>query len=350
MAVSGDRAPVIFSCEGERLTAEERAFFTGLRPAGFILMGRNCRGPEQIRDLIGELRDCVGDRLTPVLVDQEGGPVQRLRPPAWADLPSPADLGDLYEADPGNGLTAARLHGRIIAGQLAPLGFTVDCAPTLDVRQAQTHHFLVRRVFGNTANSVMALSRAWREGLEDGGVSPAIKHAPGHGRATADSHEALPEVADSDDRLAIDLAPFAAHQDAPWVLTAHIRYPAWDTREPATFSTAVIGGILRRRLGLRGVVVSDDLNMNALGGSLAERAQRALAAGCDLALHCKGDLAEMSEIAMALPTMSAASARRLTAARDYQARLTVARRAEEAAAPAERLAALWRLMGRDAAQ
>ena len=300
---------VILGCAGEVLSAGERRFFAEADPAGFILFRRNCRAPDQVRRLVEALRGCVGRVGAPVLIDQEGGRVARLRPPHWRRYPTAARLAALPDPTAED---AARLGARLIADDLSRLGITVDCLPVLDLPVAGADPVIGDRAYGAEPERVARLGRAVCEGLLEGGVLPVLKHIPGHGRARVDSHYACPAVAIGHDELSrTDFAPFRALAAMPWAMTAHIIYRAIDPSAPATLSPRVIAEIIRGEIGFAGVLVSDDLSMRALGGSLAERAQRALAAGCDLALHCNGDLAEMEEIIAAIGPLSDAAVARL---------------------------------------
>jgi len=300
---------VVFGCAGERLSAAERGFFRAADPAGFVLFARNCREPGQVRDLVAQLRDSVGRDDAPVLIDQEGGRVARLKPPHWRRYPAAADLAAL--PDP-LAAEAVRLGTRLIADDLARLGITVDAAPVLDLPVPGADPVIGDRAYGGRPERVAALGRAACEGLLAGGVLPIIKHVPGHGRAEVDSHRECPRVETGRDELAAsDFAPFQALAAMPWAMTAHVVFAAIDPDRPATLSPRVIGEIVRGEIGFDGVLIGDDLSMQALGGGLGARAARALAAGCDLALHCNGKLDEMTEIAAAVPAISAAGAERL---------------------------------------
>jgi beta-N-acetylhexosaminidase len=340
--LSSQRRPpkaVIFGCAGPRLSGDERDFFRAADPAGFILFQRNCLDPAQVAALTGELRAAIGRPDAPILIDQEGGRVQRLKPPHWRAAPSAAAIGAL---DPVSAERAAGLNARLIAAELEPLGITIDCTPVLDLPVPGAHEVIGSRALGSDPALVARLGRAVMRGLEAGGVLPAIKHLPGHGRALVDSHAQCPVVEVGDEALsARDLLPFQALADAPVALTAHVVFTAWDLTQPATLSARVIGEIIRGRIGFAGLLLTDDLSMQALGGSLAERACRALAAGCDLALHCSGDLNEMVGIAAEVPAMTDAASRRLGTA-------LARRRPPEASDPAGLLAELTALMtGRD---
>lgn len=312
-SAQGPRA-VILGCPGEELSAAERRFFTAADPVGFILFRRNCRTPDQVCRLVRALRDCVERDDAPVLIDQEGGRVARLRPPGWRRYPSAAEIAAL--PDPA-AAEAARLGARLIADDLARLGITIDCLPVLDLPVAGADAVIGDRAYGSEPDRVARLGRSVCDGLLAGGVLPVLKHIPGHGRARVDSHYACPTVAAGHDDLArTDFAPFRALAIMPWAMTAHIVYRAIDPARPATLSPRLIAEIIRGEIGFDGVLVSDDLSMRALGGAiggggLGERARRALDAGCDLVLHCNGDPAEMEEIVAAIGPVSPAAAARL---------------------------------------
>jgi beta-N-acetylhexosaminidase len=304
----------IYGCEGPELSVPEAAFFRDVQPWGFILFARNIQSPDQVRRLIDALRATVGRDNAPVLIDQEGGRVQRFGPPHWRRYPPGSVFGRLSGGDDVQ-REAARLGARLMADDLFRLGVNVDCAPVLDVPQPGAHDIIGDRAYGSTPEAVSRLGRAVAEGLIAGGVLPVIKHIPGHGRAAADSHLDLPVVEASAESLeAIDFAPFEALSDMPLAMTAHVLYPALDPRRPATTSRAVIEGVLRRRLGFSGLVMSDDLSMKALSGTLTERARRSLSAGCDVVLHCNGDMDEMKAVAAGVRALSGKAARRAEAA------------------------------------
>jgi beta-N-acetylhexosaminidase len=309
---------VILGCSGESLNAFERRFFRTADPLGFILFRRNCRAPDQVRGLVAELRDCVGRNDAPVLIDQEGGRVARLRPPHWRLYPSAASLASL--PDPV-AATAARLGARLIADDLVRLGITVDCLPVLDLPVGGADPVIGDRAYGNRPERIARLGRAVCAGLLEGGVSPVIKHIPGHGRARVDSHHACPVVDAGHEELSrTDFAPFRELAAMPWAMTAHIVYRAIDDTAPATLSRKVVTEVIRGEIGFDGVLVSDDLSMGALGGQIGERASRALAAGCDLALHCNGEPGEMEAVVAASNTISPATARRLAQAEGLRRR------------------------------
>jgi beta-N-acetylhexosaminidase len=299
---------VILGCRGLELDPGERRFLAEADPWGFILFGRNVGTPEQVRRLTGELRAAVG-RDAPVLIDQEGGRVARLRGPAWRDW---TDACEECAALPDLGLRvrAMGLRYRIIADELRDLGIDVNCAPVLDVAQPGTHGFLRGRIYGERPDEVAAIGRAVADGLIAGGVLPVMKHAPGHGRATVDSHAGLPVVVAAAEALvAVDFAPFRALRDLPMAMTAHVVFAALDAGAPGTLSPAVVGAI-RGEIGFDGLLMTDDLSMGALGGGMGERAARALAAGCDVILHCNGDPDEMAAVVAAAPRLAGRAAER----------------------------------------
>ena len=306
---SREPSAVILGCAEPTLTSEERAFFRDADPLGFILFKRNCESPDQVRALVRALRDTVGRAEAPVLIDQEGGRVARLQPPHWRKYPSAATLGALGGE---RAREAVHLSARLIADDLAALGITVDCLPVLDVPQSGADPVIGDRAYASDPREVARLGRAACDGLLEGGVLPVIKHIPGHGRATVDTHNALPRVTASRAELdGADFAPFRTLADMPWAMTAHIVYTAIDAEAPATLSPLVIREVIRASMGFDGVLVSDDLSMNALGGPLGARAARALAAGCDLALHCNGKPDEMADVAASVAPLTAEACRRL---------------------------------------
>lgn len=302
----------ILGCSGRALGNSEKAFFRGADPLGFILFARNCAAPDQLRRLVGELRNCVGRADAPILIDQEGGRVTRLGPPHWRKPPPAATFARLARADEGAAIEAAHLNGRLIAAELHDLGITLNCAPVLDVPQPGSHAVIGDRALGSSPALAALLGRAVCEGHLDGSVLPVIKHIPGHGRALADSHKVLPVVDAARAELeAVDFAPFKALRDMPWAMTAHVRYEAFDRQAPATTSKSVIRRVIRGTIGFDGVLISDDLSMAALGGGVGERAQAALAAGCDVVLHCNGVRAEMEAVAACVSPLDARAQARL---------------------------------------
>lgn len=302
----------IFGCEGAVLGAEEAAFFRDYDPFGFILFARNVEDPEQLRRLTSDLRNAVG-REAPILVDQEGGRVQRLRAPHWREWTPPLD----FVAAAPDPETALRLRYALIAAELRAVGINADCAPVGDLITPATHPFLKNRCYGSDPATVARLGRAVAEGLMQGGCWPVMKHLPGHGRSELDTHLALPTVtAPRAEVVAHDFAPFKAWADLPMAMTAHLVFTAWDDK-PATQSPAMIRAI-REEIGFDGLLMSDDLNMQALAGTLAERTRASMQAGCDIALHCKGVLSEMQAVAAEAGAMTPAA--RARAARVMDAR------------------------------
>jgi beta-N-acetylhexosaminidase len=293
---------------------EERAFLRDAAPWGLILFRRNIQSPEQVRRLVAEARDSVGGEV-PVLVDQEGGRVQRLGPPHWPVYPPGAAYGRLYDDDPAVALIAARLGARLIAGDLFPLGIDVDCLPLADVPVPGADPVIGDRAYGTSPDKVSAIAAAIAEGLMEGGVLPVVKHLPGHGRPTADSHAELPVV--TTDRALLDTTDFAAFRPLarlPLGMTAHVVFTSIDPAAPATTSPIIIGEVIRDSIGFAGALMSDDVSMGALTGTLGERTRGALAAGCDLVLHCNGRLDEMRAVASEAPALEGAAARRADAA------------------------------------
>ena len=302
----------ILGIAGPVLDTTEAALFRAMPPAGAILFRRNVVDPLQLRALTAALRDVL-PAAAPILVDQEGGRVARLRPPHWRAHPPAGAIGDLHARDPAAGLRAAWLTGTLIGAECAAAGIDMACAPVLDLRLSGAHDVIGDRGFGAEPHAVAALGRAMADGLLAAGVIPVAKHAPGHGRARADSHLALPVVDAAD--LSGDILPFAANADLPVMMTAHIRYLALDPDRPATLSLRVVAEVIRGRIGFGGLLLSDDLAMQALEGPPAERARAAVAAGCDLALYCPGDAAGNAAVLQAVPPVGAATAARLATAR-----------------------------------
>lgn len=306
-------AACIFGCAGTALTADEEAFFREVRPWGFILFKRNVETPDQVRRLADALRATVDRPDAPILIDQEGGRVQRLAPPHWPKYPTGRAYAEIAANDPLTGRAVARLGARLIAEDLRKLGITVDCAPVLDVPAPGGHDIIGDRAYGASVESIASLGRAFAEGLIAGGVLPVIKHIPGHGRATADSHLSLPVVDSPTAALESDFAPFRMMSDMPMAMTAHVVYSAIDARQPATTSPAAIK-LIREDLGFGGLIMSDDLSMKALKGDFASRARRSLKAGCDMILHCNGDMTEMHAVAAGSKTLTGLAKRRADAA------------------------------------
>ncbi|WCL53129.1 beta-N-acetylhexosaminidase [Gimibacter soli] len=297
--------PVVFGCAGTTLSDEEAAFFSEVKPAGFILFARNVGTPDEVRALVTALKKTTGRKHVPVMIDQEGGRVQRLKAPHWRAYPPMETFGHMARQDATLGASALRLNCRLIADDLVQLGINVNCLPVLDVPQRGADKVIGDRAFAHDPQLVGALGRIALESLADGGVLGVLKHIPGHGRSLVDSHHGLPRVSASlEDLSKTDFVPFAALHDAPFAMTAHIIYQAIDPARPATLSKVVIGRIIRMKIGFQGILFSDDLSMNALDGAIEKRAADALAAGCDIALHCNGNLAEMKAIAAAVPRAS----------------------------------------------
>jgi len=306
--------PAIFGLSGLVLTADERAFFKDANPAGYILFGRNVESRAQVRALTDELRALHGrDRLL-VSIDQEGGRVARMKPPVWAAYPAGEAFDRLYDVAPASAIEAARANAQALGMDLAEAGISVDCLPLLDVRQPGAHDVIGDRALGREPQRVAALGRATLDGLARAGVAGVVKHIPGHGRALADSHKELPTVTACAQELELDLAPFRALSGAGIAMTAHVRYTAWDAQAPGTLSPIVVGEVIRKTIGFDGLLLSDDLDMEALSGTVPERAARAQAAGCDLALNCWAKMDDMVGIAEALAPMGEASAQRLARA------------------------------------
>ncbi|WP_342711175.1 beta-N-acetylhexosaminidase [Bradyrhizobium sp. B124] len=295
----------ITGISGLILNDAEREFIRAERPWGFILFKRNIESPAQVAALVGELRSAAGMADAPVLIDQEGGRVQRLGPPHWPVYPPGASFSALYDIDPKLGLTAARLSSRLIAADLIDLGITVDCLPLADVPVAGADAVIGNRAYGTEPDKVAAIARAVTDGLERGGVLPVLKHIPGHGRATADSHFRLPTVDTARDELErTDFAAFQPLADLPMAMTAHVVFSALDPVHPATTSATIIEQVIRGLIGFQGLLMSDDVSMNALAGSIAERTRAIVNAGCDMVLHCNGNIDEMREVARETPELA----------------------------------------------
>lgn len=303
--------PAIFGLSGLTLTADERAFFKDADPAGYIVFGRNVESRAQLRALTDSLRDLHGrDRLL-ITIDQEGGRVARMKPPEWLPYPAGAAFDRLFDLAPASAIEAARANAEALGHDLAEVGITCTHAPVLDVRQPGAHDVIGDRAYGSEPLRVAAIGRAVLDGLARAGVVGTIKHMPGHGRAMADSHKELPTVTASAAELESDIAPFKALADAPMAMTGHIRFTAWDADHPATQSPFVVAEIIRKRIGFDGLLLTDDLDMQALDGTVPQRAEVALAAGCDIALNCWAKLDDMAGIAARCPAMSAVTAQRL---------------------------------------
>jgi beta-N-acetylhexosaminidase len=320
----------ITGISGLQLSAEERNFIRTERPWGFILFKRNVGTPAQVASLVEELKSLVGEADVPVLIDQEGGRVQRLGPPHWPIYPPGALFGTLFDIDPPLGVTAARLSARLIAADLDELGINVDCLPLADVPVPGADAVIGDRAYGTNPAKVASIARAVADGLSDGGILPVLKHIPGHGRATADSHFRLPEVKIAKRELEhTDFSTFRALADLPMAMTAHVVFSALDPVHPATTSATIIAQVIRSGIGFQGLLMSDDVSMNALAGSISERTRAIFAAGCDIVLHCNGKLEEMREVADETPELSGKALQRAALALESR----------RAARPFDRLAA-----------
>jgi beta-N-acetylhexosaminidase len=296
---------LILGCSGLTLTDDEKAFYREVQPWGFILFGRNIESHEQIRRLTDSLRETVPGRHAPILIDQEGGRVQRIRPPLADKYPSGSDLGAVYRSDPQKGLRAAWLMSRLHAFDLLKLGIDVDCLPVLDVPVAGAHDVIGSRAYGQDPQTVAAMGQAAADGLKAGGMLPVIKHMPGHGRAGADSHHNLPVVDASRAELEEhDFPPFRALNKELMAMSAHVVYTDIDPANPGTTSRIVIDEIIRGLIGFEGLLMSDDVSMNALAGTIGERARDIVAGGCDIVLHCNGVMAEMQAVVVETPLLA----------------------------------------------
>ena len=304
----------IYGLEGLALSQEERGFFRDAEPAGFILFRRNCEAKEQLLRLTNSLRELSGRDDVPILIDQEGGRVARMRPPEWPAFPAAEKFANLYRVAPSSAIEAIRANARALGLMLRSVGVNVDALPLLDVRQEGASDIIGDRALGSEPMQVAALGRAVLDGMAFAGVIGIIKHMPGHGRALVDSHKELPVVTASTEQLQTDLEPFERLSTAPMGMTAHVVYTAWDRERPASLSPVVIRDIIRERIGFDGWLMSDDIGMEALKGNFASRSAGVIAAGCDVALHCSGKMAEMVEVASAVPAMSAEGHERLTRA------------------------------------
>ncbi len=306
----------IAGCSGPDLTEDERAFLRDQRPCGLILFARNCVSRDQVKNLTESARACCGDEML-VLVDQEGGRVQRMGPPEWRAYPPARAFARLYAQNEEEGLRAAHLVTRLMAEDLYELGIDTDCAPVLDVPVAGAHEIIGDRSYGDDAETIIALGRIVAESLLESGVLPVIKHVPGHGRARVDSHKELPVIdAPLEELESVDFKPFAALADMPLAMTAHVVLRAFDEEAPATVSPFIMQEVIRRQIGFKGLIMSDDLNMSALSGEPEDRAKAVLGAGCDVVLHCSGVYADMVRVADAVPMLSDEGQTRFQAARD----------------------------------
>lgn len=304
----------IYGLEGIELTDDEQGFFRAAEPVGYILFRRNCETPEQLRRLTDSLRMLSGRDDLPILIDQEGGRVARMRPPEWPAFPAAERFADLYRRAPSSAIEAARSNARALALMLRTAGINVNALPLLDVRQNGATDIIGDRALGNEPMQVAALGRAVLDGLASAAVVGIVKHMPGHGRALVDSHKDLPVVTASADELEIDLEPFERLSSAPMGMTAHVVYTAWDPDRPSSMSPIVIHDIIRERIGFDGLLLSDDLGMDALKGDFGSRASGVVAAGCDIALHCSGKMDEMVAVASTVPELSAEGHDRLARA------------------------------------
>lgn len=303
--------PVIFGLSGLTLTDDESRLFRDVEPAGYIIFGRNVDSREQLRALTDSLRDLHGRDDVAILIDQEGGRVARMKPPIWPEFPAGAAFDALYDQAPMTAIEAIRNNAEALALVLGEVGITVDCLPLLDVRVPETHPAIGDRALGSEPMRVAALGRATLDGLAKGGVVGVVKHMPGQGRAVVDSHHDLPRVSASEGELEQDLAPFRSLANASMGMTSHVVYEAWDTQRPATMSPIIINDIIRGKIGFDGLLMSDDLDMNALSGDVPTRARDCVAAGCDLALNCWGRFDEMVRISELLPEITDAAKARL---------------------------------------
>jgi beta-N-acetylhexosaminidase len=307
----------ITGVSGTELGDAEREFIGSAQPWGFILFKRNVESPAQVCRLTGQLRAAVGNAETPVLIDQEGGRVQRFGPPHWPNYPAGAAFGRLYDFDPALGLKAARLSARLIADDLLQAGVTVDCLPLADVPVPGADAVIGDRAYGTNPGKVAAIARAVTDGLQQGGILPVLKHIPGHGRATADTHFRLPVVDTPQVELeTTDFAAFRPLADLAMAMTAHVVFSAIDPAHPATTSATMIAQVIRGSIGFQGLLMSDDVSMNALAGSVSERTRAIFAAGCDIVLHCNGKLEEMRVVADQSPELTGAALRRARHALD----------------------------------
>lgn len=305
---------VILGASGLELTPDEKALYAAERPWGFIVFARNLSEPGQIRDLVAAMRDCVGRPDAPVLIDQEGGRVQRIREPMLPRYPSGAALGDLYRENRERGLRAAWLMSRLHAFDMKGFGINVDCLPVLDVPVEGASNVIGSRAYGTDPETVAAMGRAAADGLLSGGLLPVMKHIPGHGRGMADSHHELPVVDASLKELdAHDFEPFRRLADLPMAMSAHVVYSSIDPDRPATTSRRVIEEVIRARIGFKGLLMSDDTSMNALKGTIGERARAIVAGGCDITLHCNGVMEEMKAVVAEVPVLAGAALERARA-------------------------------------
>ncbi len=309
--------PAIFGCSGPTLNDDERAFFRDADPAGYILFGRNCETPDQLRALTDELRGIHGRERLLVSIDQEGGRVARLRPPHWAAYPAGEAFDRLYAVAPASAIEAARSGAKAMALELSAMGINVNFHPPLDVRQQGAHDVIGDRSLGSDPMQVAAIGKGILDGLAAGGVTGCIKHMPGHGRSLCDTHKEMPTVHASVDELEHDIAPFRSLNSALIGMTGHLKFPVWDKEHPATLSPTIIRDIIREKIGFDGLLLTDDIDMEALAGTIPERSERAHQAGCDIVLNCWAKVEDMEGICNALPTVSDATKARLDRALEY---------------------------------
>ena len=300
----------ITGCTGLELTTDEVAFFRECRPWGLILFARNCEHRDQVRKLCDTFRESVEHTSAPILIDEEGGRVQRLKPPHWCSYPAPGEYGKIHAMDRDKAKSAAELYGRIIGYELREVGININCIPSLDLPIPNASDIIGNRAFSNNAEVVIDLANSLCSGLKAAGVIPVIKHIPGHGRSLVDSHHELPIVEASLKELEHDFQPFQHFRNMPFAITAHVIYKALDRNNPATVSPVVISEIIRGKIGFDGCLLSDDISMEALSGNVGERARRIIQAGCDIVLHCNGKMHEMEQVADASPEISGLSEKR----------------------------------------
>ncbi len=345
---------IVFGCAGPVLSDAEREFFREVDPYGFILFARNVVDRVQVRALVEDLRGCVTHPYAPVLVDQEGGRVRRLRPPEWRDYRAPGVFRNAFAERPDAALEAFALSAELMAGDLFDLGIDVDCVPMLDIRQPDSDTQVIGdRALGDDADTVIRLGEAVVAGIERAGVCGVIKHLPGHGRSIVDSHTDLPRIdADRDALRAVDFAPFRHFAGSvPYGMTGHLLYTAIDAETPSTLSRVVVGEVIRGEIGFDGLLFTDDISMGALGESaggapIGERSRRSIEAGCDVVLHCNGDMAEMRAVAETVGRMTDAAIRRAARADAHRSAVSSARRSVDTAVLLRRLDALMKDVGR----
>lgn len=334
--------PAIFGIAGATLTADERAFFADADPVGYILFGRNCETKDQLRGLTDDLRAIHGRERLIVSIDQEGGRVRRMKPPVWLEHPPAAAYAALYDIAPISAIEAALTGAELLGRELAEMGISVDYHPPLDLPQPGAHDVIGDRALGADPLQVAALGRAILDGLGRAGVVGCIKHMPGHGRSAADTHKEMPTVTAAAEELESDLEPFRALRDAPLGMTGHLLFTAWDEANPATQSQQVIRGIIRGAIGFDGLLLTDDIDMEALSGSIPERSERALAAGCDVVLNCWAKMNDMVGIAERCGTLSEAALKRLARVHAAMGAPSDGRPLEELLAKREALLAIAR--------